>query len=185
MWIAVHERFSRFHSDLNPTQDQINDGFGKARRIGQDLQRAYGGVATENPPVFAVGSWGKRTQVRPSVDIDIMVRFDWSVHQRFEKYTYNGQSALLQEIKSKLETPYPQTRIRGDGQVIVIDFNSIAVELVPVFPLANGQFIMPDAHDGGRWKTVDPIAQINHVDRIDREHNGNVRVLTKIIKCWK
>src|SRR3954466_14167798 len=114
MWIAVRQRFARFHSDLNPTQDQIDDAFGKAKRVGQALERAYGGEATENPPIFSVGSWGKGTQVRPSVDIDIMAKFDWSIYQRFHAYALNGQSALLQEIKERLETPYPQTRKRGD-----------------------------------------------------------------------
>ncbi len=160
MWVAVTPRFSRFHADLTPTQDQVDDAFGKAKRVGQALERAYGGEATETPPVFAVGSWGKGTQVRPSADIDIMARFDWSVYQRFEAYTYNGQSALLQEVKEKLEARYPQSRKRGDGQVVQIDFNSILVELVPVFPLITGQFIMPDTHGGGSWKSVDPVAQI-------------------------
>ncbi len=67
----------------------------------------------------------------------------------------------------------------------MIDFNSILVELVPVFSLNNGQFIMPDTHDGGIWKTVDPMAQINHIDTLDQAHNGNVRALCKIIKRWK
>ena len=185
MWIAVRQRFSSFHADLNPTQDQLDDAFGKAKRVGQALERAYGGEATENPPVFPVGSWGKGTQVRPSADIDIMARFDLSIYQRFHAYTSNGQSALLQEIRKKLDTPFPQTRIRGDGQVVMIGFNSILVEVVPVFPLKSGQFIMPDTNDGGSWKTVDPIAQIAHIDSIDRDRNGNVRALSKMIKRWK
>lgn len=185
MWIAVRQRFRKFHSELNPTPDQIDDAFGKAKRVGQALQRAYEGEATETPPIFAVGSWGKGTQVRPSADIDLMVRFDRSVLERFQGHSLNGQSALLQEIKGKLETPYPQTRKRGDGQVVQIDFNTIMVEIVPVFATGNGQFIMPDTNGGGSWKTVDPIAQIKFIDDADREYNGNVRALCKIIKRWK
>ncbi|PAL26031.1 nucleotidyltransferase [Acetobacter syzygii] len=185
LWIAVRQRFRQFVSDLNPTTEQVDDAFGKARRIGQALQRAYGEEATETPPIFAVGSWGKGTQVRPSTDIDIMVRFDRSTLERFQAYAFNGQSAFLQEIKGKLETSYPQTRKRGDGQVVQIDFNSITVELVPVFPIGNGQFIMPDTNGGGSWKTVDPIAQIQLIDKTDRDYNGNVRPLCKIIKRWK
>ena len=185
MWIAVRQRFGRFCSDLNPTSDEIGDALGKAKRVGQALERAYGGEATEAPPIFAVGSWGKGTQVRPSADIDIMVRFDRGILERFQAYAYNGQSALLQEIKQKLENSYPQTRTRGDGQVVQIDFNSILVELVPVFAIGNGQFIMPDTKDGGSWKTVDPVAQIKLIDDADRDYNGNVRPLCKIIKRWK
>lgn len=185
MWVAVSQRFSRFHADLNPTAEQVNDALGKAKRVGQALERAYGGDATETPPVFVVGSWGKKTQVRPSADIDIMAQFDRSVYERFHAYAYNGQSALLQEVKEKLETSYPQTRKRGDGQVVQIDFNSVLVEVVPGFAVGNGQFIMPDTNGGGSWKIVDPVSQITHIDTMDIEHNGNVRALAKIIKRWK
>lgn len=185
MWIGVRQRFREFHADLNPTADQVEDALGKAKRIGQALQRAYGKDATENPPIFPVGSWGKGTQVRPSADIDIMALFDASVFERFQSYANNGQSALLQEIKDKLEVSYPQTRKRGDGQVVQVDFNSILVEIVPVFAGYFGQFIMPDTNDGGSWKTVDPVAQINLIDNIDREFNGNVRAICKMIKRWK
>lgn len=185
MWIAVRQRFRAFHADLNPTTDQVEDAFGKAKRVGQALERAYGGEATESPPIFPVGSWGKGTPVRPSADIDIMAEFHWAMYQRFHAYAFNGQSALLQEIKGKLEPAYPQTRKRGDGQVVQIDLNSIMVELVPVFAIGNGQFIMPDTNGGGSWKTVDPAAQIKLIDDADRDFSGNVRPLCKIIKRWK
>lgn len=185
MWIGVRQRFKAFHADLNPTADQVENALGKAKRVGQALQRAYEDEATENPPIFLVGSWGKGTQVRPSADIDIMVRFHQSVLDRFHAYSNNGQSALLQEIKDKLETSYPQTRKRGDGQVVQIDFNSILVELVPVFPMDSGQFIMPDTNDGGSWKVVDPVAQIKLINDTDRDFNGNVRAVCKMIKRWK
>lgn len=185
MWLAVRQRFRQFHSDLNPTPGEVEDAFGKAFRVGQALERAYGGQATDNPPIFQVGSWGKGTQVRPSADIDIMAMFDRSIFERFHAYAKNGQSSLLQEIKEKLEPTYPQTRMRSDGQVVQIDFNSIMVELVPVLSVANGQFIMPDTNGGGSWKTVDPAAQIRHIDEADQAYNGNVRPISKMIKRWK
>ncbi|MBX4965417.1 SMODS domain-containing nucleotidyltransferase [Rhizobium binae] len=184
MWKAVRQRFGQFHADLNITQPQRDDGIKKTIGIGKALERAYNGSASDNPPIFLVGSWGKGTQLRPSADIDIMAKFSWQVHERFEQRANNKQSQLLQEIREFLLEPYPQTNIRGDGQVVVVDFNTITVELVPVFPLENGQYVMPDTNDGGRWKTVDPLAQIALVDRVDAKTNGNVRALTKMIKLW-
>lgn len=185
MWVAVRQRFQKFHTDLNPKQEEIDDALGKAFRVGQALERVYNGESSDNPPVFPVGSWGKGTQVRPSADIDIMAKFNEATFARFQAYAYNGQSAFLQEIKDNLQPSYPQTRKRGDGQVVQIDFNSIMVELVPVLPLSNGQFVMPDTNAGGSWKTVDPQAQIDYIDRLDKAYNGNVRALCKVIKRWK
>lgn len=55
------------------------------------------------------------------------------VYNRFNAYTGNGQSALLQEVKGYLEGTYYQSRIRADGQVAVVEFNSLTIEVVPVF----------------------------------------------------
>jgi len=160
MWVAVRQRFQAFQADLNLTPAQLNDGIGKAIGVGKALERAYNGAASEQPPIFFVGSWGKGTQVRPSNDVDIMVTFDWRAYQRFEARSGNKQSQLLQEVKGHLATPYPQTTIRGDGQVIVVGFNTIKVEVVPVFPLQNGQYLMPDANDGGGGERSTPALRL-------------------------
>jgi len=67
MWVAVRQRFQKFHADLNPKQEEIDDAFGKAFRVGQALERAFNGQSSDNPPVFPVGSWGKGTQLLRSI----------------------------------------------------------------------------------------------------------------------
>lgn len=185
MWVAVRQRFRAFHEDLNLTREQLEDGIGKAVRVTQALERAYNGRVADQPPLLIVGSWGKGTQVRPSADIDIMVKFASAVLQRFEARTGNSQSQLLQEVKAFLSDAYPQTDMRGDGQVVIVQFNTITVEVVPVFDLPGGQYLMPDTNDGGKWKTVDPAAQIAMIEDIDARTNGNTRALTKMLKMWK
>lgn len=185
MWVAVRQRFRAFHEDLNLTREQLEDGIGKAVRVTQALERAYNGRVADQPPLLIVGSWGKGTQVRPSADIDIMVKFASAVLQRFEARTGNSQSQLLQEVKAFLLDAYPQTDMRGDGQVVIVQFNTITVEVVPVFDLPGGQYLMPDTNDGGKWKTVDPAAPIAMIEDIDARTNGNTRALTKMLKMWK
>lgn len=41
---------------------------------------------------------------------------------KFDAYTGNGQSALLQEVKGVLQKTYSKSFIKGDGQVIGINF---------------------------------------------------------------
>ena len=183
--MAVRQRFRAFHEDLNLTREQLEDGIGKAVRVTQALERAYNGRVADQPPLRIVGSWGKGTQVRPSADIDIMVEFAPAVLQRFEARVGNRQSQLLQEVRAFLLDAYPQTGMRGDGQVVMVQFNTITVEVVPVFDLPGGQYLMPDTNDGGRWKAVDPLAQIAMIEDIDTRTNGNTRALTKIIKMWQ
>ncbi|KAB0265137.1 SMODS domain-containing nucleotidyltransferase [Microvirga brassicacearum] len=184
MWAGVFERFRRFHADCNLTPDQIDDGYKKALGVCRSVERAYYGEPAEKATGFLVGSWGKSTQLRPPNDVDLFVRLPWDVYTRFEQRAGNKQSALLQEVKSALGVTYPQTNMRGDGQVVMVQFNTILIEVLPVFQLSTGQYLMPDANDGGHWKMVDPVAQINFVDQVNQKTNGNLRAVTKMMKLW-
>lgn len=104
---------------------------------------------------------------------------------RVDARTGNVQSALLQEVKAALLDTFPQTGIRGDGQVVSVGFNSLTVEIVPVFRTPAGQYLMPDSNEGGRWTLADPYAQINYIEAADKAMNGNVRALSKMLKLWK
>jgi hypothetical protein len=76
--------------------------------------------------------------------------------------------------------------MRGDGQVVQVNFNTIGIELVPVFPLGDrGEFVMPDTNDGGRWKIVNPYAEQNLIDAVDNDSAGNLRRFAKMLKVWK
>ena len=173
-----------FHVDLKLTQNQLDDGYSKTVGVRKCLARAYS-TTRSTPPGFWVGSWGKGTQVRPPRDIDLMVPLPWEVYFRFEQYESNEQSALLQEVKNHLLATYSATDMRGDGQVVMVRFNTIMIEVVPVFRLDSGQYLMPDANDGGRWKTVDPLAEMNLSGPCRRATAGNCRTLIKMLKVWK
>jgi len=108
------------------------------------------------------------------------------VYQRFDAYASNGQSALLQEVKGHLEATYPQTKIRGDGQVVEVAFNSMKIEVVPVFRYDDaGNWVMPDTNLGGSWKIVNPNAEVAALDRADAAGANNARKLVQMMKAWK
>ncbi len=145
MWAGVRQRFRRFHEDLNLSKDQIDDGLGKQHGVRQSLHRTYYDESTESPCGFIVGSWGKGTVVAPPSDIDIFFELPTEVYHRIEAYQGNKQSALLQEVRAHLLETYSQTNMRGDGQVVIVGFNSITVEVVPTFRYDDyGRFYMPD-----------------------------------------
>jgi hypothetical protein len=184
LWVGVHQRFHRFYSDLLLTPDQTQDGMTKQLGVRQKLEQVYYGRSSEAPPGFLVGSWGKTTQVRPPRDLDLFFVLPAGEFTRFEARTGNKQSALLQEVKDALQEKYVQSDLRGDGQVVLIAFNTIDVEIIPVFAIANNQFVMPDTNDGGRWKIVDPLAQIALIRDTDQQTSGNTRALARMMKQW-
>jgi Second Messenger Oligonucleotide or Dinucleotide Synthetase domain len=77
------------------------------------------------------------------------------------------------------------TRLRGDGQVVVVPFNTYAIEVAPAFSREGGGYFICDTNDGGRYKWVDPEAELAAIDASDRPHNSNVRKLAQIFKQWQ
>lgn len=185
IWIGVRQRFRRFHASLSVTPAQRDDALAKQLDVREVLHRAYYGVTSDDPIGIIVGSWGKGTQVSPPSDIDVFFTLPVTEFERFNSYADNKQSSLLQAVRATLLATWPQTGMRGDGQVVVVDFNSIAVEIVPVFRYNNIEYVMPDTNDGGSWRRVRPFASLIHIDEADRLANGNVRTLAQMTKTWR
>ena len=186
MWAGITEHFRQLHAALQPTTAEVEDAIAKQLGVRQSLQRAYWGPTSGSPPGFIVGSWGKRTMVRPSNDVDVFMQLPVEEYNRIGGYAGNKQSASLQEVKNRLAATYWQTDMRGDGQVVVVNFNTIKVEVVPVFRWENaGAWLMPDTNSGGRWRTVYPDAEGATLDKADMVANRNCRPLIQIVKAWK
>jgi SMODS domain-containing protein len=128
---------------------------------------------------------GKDTRVRPSRDIDILFLLPSDVYWRFQRRSDNRQSQLLQEMKYALGQTYSQTTLRGDGQVVSVSFGSTPIEIVPGFRCSNGNIIICDTNDGGRYKTSTSEAEAYELDASDRTWSGNTRVLTRMMKQWQ
>jgi len=88
-------------------------------------------------------------------------------------------------VKSVSEKTYSRTQLRGDGQVVVVPFDSYAIELVPAFALRDGRFLICNTHSGGSYKIIDPVAEIQSIEQSDRGTSGNTRDLIRLIKRWQ
>lgn len=132
-----------------------------------------------------IGSYGKNTAIAPPSDIDILFQMPRDQFTRYDSYTGNGQSQLLQDVKKVLQKTYSQTDIKGDGQVVVVPFSSYRVEVLPAFLLTDGSYWYPDTHNGGSWKCTNPKAEIEYIRDSNKRSNGNTVKLIKMIKAWK
>lgn len=184
-WAYVRQRFEGLLENLKITADQAEDGETKHKGIVAALNRTYWGHGDESLNRLLVGSWGKLTRVRPPRDVDLMFIQPVDVYHQFNQRVGNKQSQLLQHVADTLRATYSQTTIRGDGQVVVIGFNTYRIEVAPAFRAEGGGFLICDTNDGGRWKHIDPEGEIAALDAADRQFNGNVRKLTRILKQWQ
>jgi Second Messenger Oligonucleotide or Dinucleotide Synthetase domain len=184
-WIAVRQRFQQFHNSLTLTPRQFLDGMTKRNGVVSCLNRRYYGSASDTDNSFLVGSWGKETAMRPPRDVDLYFILPVSVYTRFQSYLWNPQSALLQEVKAVLAGTYPGTDMRGDGQVVIVRFESYNVEVVPAFLLKNGRYWICDTDQGGAYREADPWSELNYINTVDQATNGNLRPLIRMLKAWQ
>ena len=133
-----------------------------------------------------VGSYGRGTAIHVS-DIDMLVELPYSVYEKYHRYTHNGQSALLQVLRDSIKKTYPTTHIRGDGQVVKLNFNDgICYEIVPSFVNKDGEsFTYPDTNNGGSWKVTKPRAEIKEINSANVEWNKNLKRLCRMARAWK
>lgn len=185
MWIAVRERFEQFHRNLALTPPQRQDGLTKRNGVVSCLNRHYYGSTSDTEHSFFIGSWRKNTAIRPPRDVDLYFLLPVEVYNRFQGYLRNRQSALLQEVKGALSVTYPDTDMSGDGQVIVVNFGTYSVEVVPAFLLTNGRYWICNTHDGGSYKETDHAAEVRYIEAVDQANNRNLRSLIRMLKAWQ
>lgn len=183
--MIVSARFDGFLSNIALTKAQLDDGVTKHTGVRSCLNSYYWGVKSDYSNSMLHGSWGKQTRVRPARDIDVLFVLPSSVYERFQKVSGNKQSQLLQAVKSALEVTYSATKMRADGEVVVVPFATQPVEVAPAFKLLNGRYQICNTHDGGNYKEIDPDAEMKAMSDSDSASSGNTRHLARMLKKWQ
>lgn len=182
--MALADWFSTFCSNL-----QIRDGGTIATRssnITRRLNTDFWSTTSDTSHSLYVGSYGRNTAISGFSDVDLIFQLPYSVYKQYNEYTGNGQSALLQAVKTSIERTYSTTNIRADGQVIQVPFtDGIIFEVVPAFDNDDGSFTFPNANDGGSWKTTNPKPEIKAIRDRNAVTNGNLVPLCRMMRDWK
>ena len=140
--------------------NENEDFYVSVGEIAKKLNKVYYDLDSDSSShMYVVGSVGRKTAIKNSSDIDVLFNLPHDLYLRFNSYDSNGQSALLQEIKNTVADRYPNTNLKGDGQVVSITFDKYTIELVPAFIQSDNSFLFPDSGEGGKWKITNPIAE--------------------------
>ena len=174
-WRYVIQRFTKLLDNITISSAQREDGEKKQAGVRACLNRHYWESASEDAHSTLIGSWGKETRGRPSRDIDLLFLLPPQVYHRFQERSGNRQSQLLQEVKAVLGNTYSQTTMRGDGQVVLIPFNTIPIEVAIGFHFDDGSIRVCDTNDGGKYIISTAAAELVDLDRSDKKWHGNIR----------
>ena len=129
---------------------------------------------------FLGGSYRRNTMIAPlgEADVDIFV----ILHPNH--YAASGQQQLLGAVRKTLLKTYTRTpKIRPDGHAVTITFNDFKVDVVPGFARKGGGYLIPDAASG-RWIGTDPKKHVELWSAANKQHDGALIPLLKMMKGW-
>lgn len=181
----VGHAFEKFCSNLRFSDDDLKTIQNRYHAITKRINIDYWNSTSDITHSLYVGSYGRDTEISTS-DIDMLVQLPYETYKKFNAYTTNGQSALLQEVKTIIGKTYSRTQIKADGQIISIPFyDGINFEVLPAFLNVDGSYKFANSNNGGSWKITDPKAEINAVQTQDNACNKNLKRLCKMARAWR
>jgi len=161
-----------------------------ATRVGRMircLNEDFRNSASDSANSFYVGSYGRNTAIPTVSDIDTLFALPWSIYSRYDGHAGNGQSALLQAMRTSVRRTYPSSEISADGQVIVVQFtDSIKVEILGAFHSStDNTYTFPDSNNGGSWRVCKPKHELEAFSNRDSACNDNLVQLCRMIRAWR
>lgn len=175
MATTIHDAFEELKSNLGITGLQETTVSTRQKNVRKALEDDFTILDS-----FLTGSYRRNTMIAPlaDADIDIFVVLDPKY------YSDAGQAALLADIRTALRRTYPKTpKISPNGQAVTIRFTDFKVDVVPGFYRKGGGYLIPDA-DLSRWIQTDPKKHVEIFSAANKEHDGDLVPLLKLLKAW-
>jgi len=183
--MSIATKFENFCKNIIISQDDADKISSRYKAITKRLNKDFWNTESEESHSLYVGSYGRDTDIHVS-DVDMIFQLPYLVYENYNNYQGNGQSALLQAVRTSLQKTYSTTHIKGDGQIIGINWDDgICFEIVPCFINKDDSYTFPDSNNGGSWKTTNPKPEIKAIREKNIECNYNLKRLCRMIRAWK
>jgi len=179
--------FDKFYSNIKLTSNQREDAKTKYTGVCEKLHSHYYENKYDGKTKLLIGSYGKKTNIRPARDIDVIFKMPAEYFEQYDNHESNGQANLLKKIKSILEEKYSNSSLKVFGKVVVVEFSNPRhnVEVLPSFEQDDNTFKILNTSDGGSWEIWDPRSEIKKIEESDTKNSGNTRKLVRMIKKWE
>jgi len=156
------------------------------KRITKQLNTDFWSTISDTAHSLYVGSYGRNTATKDFSDLDVIFQLPNSLYGRYSSYSCNGQSVLLNAVKTSIKKTYPRTSMRADGLVIVVPFtDNIKFEIMPAFLNSDNSYKYPDSNNGGSWRITNPKPEIQAIKDRNKSCNNNLIPLCRMARAWR
>jgi Second Messenger Oligonucleotide or Dinucleotide Synthetase domain len=179
---TVAQAFHNFLTNLELRQDEQETASKKQNDLRDLLRTKMPGIARD----ILVGSYARRTAVRPLNDIDIFLILDPSVHgHRRSRPPLLLLEDLQRALRNCYSVPGPETRIQGRSVNIEFSGSSIAFDVIPAFSEGSrpGNYEIPDRNQE-TWIKTNPERHNKACIEANNRADGALNQLIKAAKHW-
>ncbi len=172
---TIAQSFVGFKSNLEITGLQAETISTRQNNVRDAVKRDFDVLDS-----FLTGSYARSTMIAPlnQADVDIFTVL------KTEHYRSDGQAYLLDKVKNTLIKTYPKSpKVSRNGQAVTITFTDFTVDLIPAFYRKGGGYLIPNTITSS-WIATDPKQHISISSEQNKNHNGMLIPLVKMIKCW-
>jgi len=176
MMKTVSDSFQEFIKRYEPTpwqKEKISQHHSYIRKV---IKKKF--IVSED---FLVGSYIKKTQIKPPTDVDLMI----VLSDYFLSPTrISSPKRLLLGFNNFLKQTYPYSTLKPDGQAIVIKFSDgINMDVVPAFKGIKSGYVIPNLKTN-TWVRTDPKVYNELLSNVNKALDGKLIPIIKMIKCW-
>lgn len=175
--------FEEMLGRLKLTSKQRADAKTKYTNVSKLLHDAFYSTVYTGSTKLLIGSYGKRTNIRPPQDIDLLFKIPLEAYEQYKE----NPSGLLQRIRGLLSERYSTTdKVSAWGKVVLVEFadGKHDIELLPAYDVGD-VFLIPNSENGGSWESFDARSDMRLVQESNSTNGGITRKLIKIVKRWR
>ncbi len=179
---TVAQAFHDFLTDIELKPNEQETASRQQNDLRERLRARMPGIARD----ILVGSYARRTAVRPINDIDIFLTLDPIVHgHRLSSPPLLLLEDLQRALRDCYSAPGPRTRIQGRSVNIEFSSSGIGFDVIPAFGdgYRPGNYDIPDRHRSIWIKTNPERHKEKCIEANDRA-DGALNQLIKAAKHW-
>jgi hypothetical protein len=184
--MTVADNFRAFRANYLIPTATVGSVSTRYKRITKQLNKDFWSTESETAHSLYVGSYGRDTAANGVSDLDVAFTLPNSVYHQYDAHAGNGQSALLQAVRTSITRTYANSYVGGDGQVVALSFtDGIRFEILPVFVNNQNTFTFADSNGGGSWKVCDPRSEMTAFAARNAAANGNLKAIGRMTRIWR
>lgn len=185
--MTVADNFRAFRGNYLIPAETVTSISSRYKRITRQLNKDFWTTESDTAHSLYVGSYGRDTAANGVSDLDVAFTLPNSVYHQYNAHAGNGQSALLQAVRTSIGRTYPTSYVGGDGQVVAVNFtDGIRFEFLPVFLNKDEKtFTFADSNNGGCWNTCNPRGEMSAFGTRNTAANGNLKAIGRMVRIWR